>query len=243
MFNDTKTSQRYPLRHPDNTNLHLYYGDTYAGRPLQVDKGPFVEEYLYRLNQTIGLALQQYPRVLAFRADPRLPVGIDLPEYAYTNEVISRFIESFKAKIEHNRDKARERNRYAHTCKVRYVWAREVGQEGGRHHYHLLFLLNRDAFFSIGKLQSEVSNMISRMEEAWASALGLTLGQVVGLVNIPKKAMYRIDRNPRETRVTGSDRKVLVDELPDLFYRSSYLCKAATKSYGVRQRGFDTSRG
>lgn len=243
MFNDSNTTRRYPLRHPDNTNLHLYYGDTYAGQPLQVKMGPFVEKYLFRTEQTIGLALQQYPRVLAFRVDLRLPVGINLPEYAYTNEVISRFIESFKAKIEHNRDKARERNRYANTSKVRYVWAREVGQEGGRPHYHLLFLLNRDAFYTVGRLQSASPNMISRLEEAWASALGLTLGEVRGLVHIPDNETYRIDRDFRERRVVRSNSKVRVDELPALFYRASYLCKAATKSYGDRQRGFDTSKG
>ncbi|HCF5691975.1 inovirus Gp2 family protein, partial [Pseudomonas aeruginosa] len=34
-----------------------------------------------------------------------------------------------------------------------------------------------------------------------------------------------------------------VDELPEVFYRGSYLCKKATKSYGNRQRGFGASRG
>lgn len=45
----------------------------------------------------------------------------------YTNQIISRFIASFNAEIKHNRSKAREQNRYAHDCKDRYVWAREVG--------------------------------------------------------------------------------------------------------------------
>jgi len=220
------------FRHPDNTNLHLFYNDTFEGLPVMVDKGPFITEYLCRLKRVIDATLAQYPRVLAFRVDLRLPSRIALPEHAYTNEVISRFIESFKAKIEHNRGKAREHNQYAHDSKVRYVWAREVG-EGGRPHYHLLILLNRDAFYSIGRLQSDVPNMISRMEEAWASALGLSLFQVNGLVHIPENESYRVNQ-----RVPSGE----VNELVPLFYRASYLCKSATKSYGDRLHGFGASR-
>lgn len=221
------------VRHPGNTNLYLHRADTFEGLPVMVEKGPFIRQYLSRLRRTIDQALDQYPRVMAFRVDLRLPQSIDLPDYAYTNEVISRFIESFKAKIEHNRDKARARSRYAHDCKVRYVWAREVGG-GGRPHYHLLILLNRDAYYTVGRMRSSERNMVSRLQEAWASALGLTVDQVEGLFEIPDNATYRVDRYVR----SGEE-----DQLPALFHRASYLCKAATKSYGDRQRGFDTSKG
>ncbi|MDV6623973.1 inovirus Gp2 family protein [Pseudomonas aeruginosa] len=89
MLNDADTIQRYPLRHPlrhpANTNLHLYYEDTFEGFPLMRDKGPFIREYLSDLKRTIELALAEHPRVLAFRVDLRLPQGIELPDYAYTN--------------------------------------------------------------------------------------------------------------------------------------------------------------
>ena len=221
------------LRHPENTNLHLHHDDTFEGLPVMVEKGPFVRQYLSRLKHTIDLALEQYSRILAYRVDLRLPVGIDLPDHAYRNKVISDFIESFKAKIKRNRDKACERSPCAHDCKVRYVWAREVGW-GGRPHYHLLIVLNRDAYYTVGRLRSEADNMISRMQEAWASALGLADNQVDGLVEIPRNAEYRVDRYVR----AGDE-----DVLPDLFYRASYLCKSATKSYGDRQRSFDASKG
>jgi len=220
-------------RHHENTNLRLHYDDTYEGYPVMVDKGPFIEQYLSRLKHTIELANAQYPRLLAFRADLRLPAGVELPDYAYTNEVMSRFIESFKAKIEHNRSRALNRDRYAHDSKVRYVWAREVGR-GERQHYHLLILLNGNAYYTIGKLGSEADNMISRMQEAWASALGIQADRARGLVHIPNNATYRIDRNIRPSAV---------NHISALFYRASYLCKAATKSYGYGQRGFDASRG
>lgn len=220
-------------RHPQNPNLHLHFDDTFDGWPVMAKKGPFVRQYLSCLKRTFELTLAQYPRVLAFRVDLHLPRGIELPDYVYTNEVISRFIESFKAKIEHHRGKARERNQYAHDCRVRYLWAREIG-ERQRPHYHLVVLLNRDAYFTLGRLRSERANNISRIEEAWASALGLSVDEVEGLVHIPDNAMYRIYRHVPEG---------VEDELPGLFHRASYLCKVATKSYGDRQRGFGASRG
>ncbi|HHM8494128.1 TPA: inovirus Gp2 family protein [Pseudomonas aeruginosa] len=233
MFSRPHGQDRYPLRHPDNPNLSLHYDGTFDGFDLMIDKGPFIREYLARIKHTIDLAFDQYPRVLAFRVDLRLPRNIDLADYAYTNQVISKFFESFSAKIRYHRSQLRERSRYARGCKVRYAWSREAGR-GETPHYHVLILLNRDAYYTIGRLGSERDNMISRMEEAWAGALGLSVEQVRGLVHIPENAEYRIDRN-----AGGSDR----DERPALFYRASYLCKAATKSYGDRQRGFDTSRG
>ncbi|HBP5443757.1 TPA: inovirus Gp2 family protein [Pseudomonas aeruginosa] len=229
MFDDT--NKRYPLRHPANTNLSQYYDETFEGLSLMGDKGPFIREHLSALKRTIELAMDQYPRVLAFRVDLRLPQRIDLPDYAYTNEVITRFFASFTKKIQHHQKRVGERG-YARGCKVRYVWSREVGQRG-RPHYHLLILLNRDAYYTVGRLRSENVNMISRMEGSWAGALGISADQVKGLVGIPDNAVYRIDRDvgPGE-----------VSELPELFYRASYLCKTATKRYGDRQRGFDTSR-
>ncbi len=178
MLNDADTIQRYPLRHPANTNLHLYYEDTFEGFPLMRDKGPFIREYLSDLKRTIELALAEHPRVLAFRVDLRLPQGIELPDYAYTNQVISRFFESFTKKIQYHQERVGERG-YARGCKVRYVWSREIGQ-GGRQHYHLLILLNRDAYYTVGRLGSERVNMINRLQEAWASALGLSVWLVEG---------------------------------------------------------------
>lgn len=221
------------LRHPDNTNLRLHFDDYFESLPVMVAKGPFAIEYLYGLKNTIDLAQAQYPRVLAFRADLRLPLGMVLPEHVYTNHVISKFFASFKAKIGHNREKARERNEYARGSKVRYVWARELGK-GGTPHYHLLILLNGNAYYTVGRLCSLRANHISRMEEAWASALGLSVDQVTGLVHIPDNPEYRINRYDP----AGSQ-----GELRNLFYRASYLCKAATKCYGDRQKNFGTSLG
>lgn len=62
MVNDIATTQHSPLRHPDNTNLHLHYGETFEGFPIQAEVGPFALEYLYDLKHTIDLAMAEYPR-------------------------------------------------------------------------------------------------------------------------------------------------------------------------------------
>ncbi|MCS9525298.1 inovirus Gp2 family protein [Pseudomonas aeruginosa] len=85
-----------------------------------------------------------------------------------------------------------------------------------------------------GRVQSTRRNLVARLQEAWASALQLSVDQVDGLVHITDNATYRIYQNVPDGKL---------DELPELFRRASYLCKAATKSYGNRQRGFDTSKG
>ena len=216
------------IRHPDNTNLILHSGNTFQSWPVQEDKGPFIQQYLNRLQQTIQYALAQYPRVFTFRVDLRLPVGVQLPEYTYTNQVIERFFESFKAKIRHNRSMARQLNPYAHGSKVRYVWAREHGQHGKPHH-HVAILLNYDAFSALGKFEPGRDNMFNRLVEAWSSALGLPVEAVSGLVEIPPNPYYHLRRDD------------LVGQA-EFFHRTSYLCKSATKVFGDGSHGFGCSR-
>ncbi|MGH8381325.1 inovirus Gp2 family protein [Pseudomonas sp.] len=216
------------LRHPVNTNLSFHYGPGFLGKPIQVDKGPFIREYLNRLDETIKRSLEQYSRVFAFRVDLRLPLGPPLPAFAYTNQVIERFIESFKAKIRHNRSVAHLTNPKAHSSNVRYVWARELGQHG-LPHYHLVILLNRDAFTVLGNFKSNSDNVFHRLESAWASALSLPVAAIGGAVHIPDNPVYYLDR----ARSEGQH---------ELFERASYLCKAATKAYGDGQHGFGCSR-
>ncbi|SBW83038.1 transposase [Pseudomonas veronii 1YdBTEX2] len=216
------------IRHPDNTNLNLYNDSNFQGWPVQIDKGPFIQQYLNRLQQTIQCALTQYPRVFAFRFDLRFPTGVQLPDDAYTNEIIGRFLDSFKAKIAHNRSQARQLNPYAHGSKVRYVWARELGQHA-KPHYHLAILLNRDAFTALGKFETGRDNMFNRLEQAWASALGLSVEAVRGLVELPRNPCYHLNLGELGGQA-------------EFFHRASYLCKAATKVFGDGSHGFGASR-
>lgn len=214
-------------RHTENSNLSLFYHPSYKGLPVQTTKGPLVEEYLERLRQVIAAALEQYARVFAFRCDLRFPADQPNP-LAENNQVIERFIASFKAKVRHNRDRAQHLNRYAHDTTVRYVWCREYGEQGIPH-YHLIVLLNRDAFCALGRFEMGRKNIFNRLVEAWASALGRAAGDIKGLVELPENAVYSL-------QVTEPN------PLMDFFYRASYLCKVETKQYGTGIHGFGSSR-
>jgi hypothetical protein len=216
------------IHHACNKNLTIHYDNTYLGLPIMLEKGPFIREYLHRLHHTMVSALDQYRRVFAFRLDLRLPAGQSPRAISYGNEAIDRFIESFKAKIRHNRQMASRENKYAHDSVVRYVWTREVGQHG-RPHYHLAIFLNYDAFCSLGRFSPGRDNMFNRLQDAWASALGLQTDAVVGLVEIPKNPYYHLQRDDSKG-------------IAEFFFRASYLCKAATKSYGNGSHGFGASR-
>ena len=215
------------IRHSQNSNLTLHYQPTYQDKLVQTERGPLVAEYLERLTQVIGLSLQQYGRVFAFRIDLRFPVGDYLP-CTDDNMVLERFISSLKAKIRHNRNRAQEANIYAHDSVVRYVWCRELGQHGIPH-YHMAILLNNDAFCTLGKFEMDRDNLFNRLHEAWASALGLSVEKAIGLIELPKNPFYLLRRNNPES-------------IADFFHRVSYLCKAETKHYGTGVHGFGSSR-
>ena len=215
-------------RHDQNSNLYMHYDSDYLGSPVQVDKGPFIRQYLGALHGVVERALNQHCRVFAFRVDLRYPVGVDVSGWQCSNKVIEKFIGSFKAKIRHNREMALRVSGSAHYSAVRFVWAREIGQEG-RPHYHVAILLNFDAFNALGKFETGRDNIFNRLEQAWASALGLSVDSVRGLVEIPANPAYCVRRNDPQSQA-------------DFFYRASYLCKSATKAYGSGQHGFGASR-
>lgn len=216
------------LRHSQNNNLIIHDEQSYRGLRIQVDKAPFIRQYLERLHKTIEHALKEHARVFAFRIDLRFPAGLERCADEYTNQVLERFFASFKAKIRHNRSMARMENKYAHDSNVRYVWAREIGQHG-KPHYHAVFFLNYDAFNALGKFESGRNNIFNSLQQAWASALRRPVEAVRGLVEMPNNPSYCLRRDdPQSVR--------------DFFYRASYLCKSATKVYGSGQHGFGSSR-
>jgi hypothetical protein len=210
-----------------NRNIDLYYERTYLGMPIQIEKGPFVLQYLNKLHQTLARSLKNYREVFAFRFDLRFPLGT-CPTHYYENQVIDRFVESFKSKIRHNRAMAYKSNGYAHNTVVRYVWTKEVGQLG-RPHYHIAVMLNYDAYCSLGWFKPGRKNMFNRIEGSWASALGIPISDVIGLVEVPRNPAYRVSRDDQSS-------------IDKFFFRASYLCKSATKSFGNGGHGFGASR-
>jgi hypothetical protein len=217
-------------RHSHNPNLSLHTDTQYAGMPVLTSPGPLIAQYLSRIHQVTDLALTQHPRTFAFRLDLRFPqnyVGTAME----SNQILERFIASLKAKLRHNRDKARQVNPHAHGTVLRYVWCREHGENGnGAPHYHLVLFLNNDAFCTLGQFQSGRDNLFNRLQEAWASALGMAVQDMSGLVELPQGAQWRLQSNDPSV-------------MQDFFYRVSYLAKAQTKHYHCGIHAFGYSRG
>lgn len=216
-------------RHQENNNLTLFFDETFKGFDVLHQYAPLLEEYLSRALCVTQLALLKHPRTFAFRVDLRFPAN-QLIDDAQTNKPLERFFKSLRAKIEHNRLLREKKSGHAHGTAVSHIWCRETGDTSGVPHYHLAILLNRDAFFKLGKFKIGKKNLFNLMVEAWSSALKLPVEDVRGLVEIPKK-------NPTYS-LTRDD----WDAFNAFFKRVSYFCKAETKHFGDGVHSFGTSR-
>lgn len=194
-----------------------------------VEKGPFITEYLEKLWKTIQRALWHYPCVFAARIDLKFPEGYDIPEDFVHNTALRRFIDSFEAQLEADQARALRKGRRVHRTELLYFWVREVSSTG-QPHYHFAFMVNEDAYHTLGRLKTERVNMFHRLQWAWASALRLDVSELKGLVNIPKNAEFSLSRAYGDPGVAA------------FFHRTSYFCKAATKVYFGRTRNCDCSR-
>lgn len=231
------------LRHPYNRNLKLHYGDFWEGLPVYTSPGGLIVDYLEELRMVMDCAIDDNNRVMAFRVDVRFPDTSSIWE----SVVITRFIASFKAKIEAAISRKMRAGGRAYPCRIRFVWAKERA-DALNHHYHLVVMINRDAFFTLGKFKtaSETErawgsyyatetklNLSDRVISAWASALDIPCHQAVGLVHFPENPTYTLDVNSPE----------FYQQYAAAFHRFSYLTKADTKTYGDYSRHFGCSRG
>lgn len=223
------TNLNRPKRHPENSNLFIWYEPTYRGSPLMVDKGPFFTEYLEDLWRTTQWALGCYPRVFAARVDLRFPDDYDMPGDFVHNVAMSRFVESFEKLIRDDQSNSRREGKRVHPTDLHYFWVREVG-ERGRPHYHFAFLLNKDAYHTLGRFETERMNLFHRLQWAWASALRLDVSEVKGQVHVPDNAEFILSRAIGDPGVAA------------FFHRVSYFCKTATKDFPGRTRGRGSSR-
>lgn len=215
------------VRLPSNKNLTLVSDTCYRGNQVIHTRGPLIVEYLDRAIDVIDFALSQYRRIFAFRVDLRLPDATSSGTYPahYEENTMERFFTSFRYQIlKQHREKGADR--YFHQTKVRYIWARE--QRGRKPHYHVMMVLNGNAFCALGKFELDRNNLYNKLVVAWARTLRIAVEDAQTLVHIPKK-QYRV----HETDAAG---------LSELLYRLSYLCKAETKQYGHGKRSFGTSR-
>jgi hypothetical protein len=130
--------------------------------------------WLSRFESILNSALVQHRAVSLIRVDLRFPeyMPVTIMDPDPDSAVISRFFASLKAKIQAYQRKKRWANQRVHATSLRYFWCREFGKMYGRKHYHVILLLNKDTWCSLGDF-SEPSSLATMIQEAWCSALHL----------------------------------------------------------------------
>ncbi|RSB14994.1 inovirus Gp2 family protein [Citrobacter farmeri] len=200
--------------------------------------GPLNKYQLKRIEQTIDKALDEYPRVMAIRVELHMPVCRPLcdmllaDDYARTDAAaISRFNASLNAKIKHYELKQKKAGKRVRETSSRIVWAREFCPTNNKKHYHVLLLLNRDAFNSLGSFEGNKGTLLRIIREAWMSAIGLIYPKDKELVKIPENPCYYV--NVKDGKLSEAYRK--------LIFRSSYLAKEKSKCFTDGERNFGCS--
>lgn len=222
-------------RVPGNPNLTVFADQHYHGLQAMEDYGPYCEQHLSKLYQTIMLSLREHPQTLAIRFDLRLPSYIEHADEYYHNGMIATFFKKLREKVDGNRDAAKEKNSKAHRSSLRYVWCRE--STGSKPHWHCVIFVNKHAYRGLGKNDPNSDNMRNRIREAWGEAIGLDWYNSNGLPFFPANACYVLDAKPSDGFRHGE-----IKGLDELFYRASYLCKLDTKVFGQRTHTFGCSR-
>ncbi|WP_041472822.1 inovirus Gp2 family protein [Vibrio atlanticus] len=206
--------------------LKITNNDTFNGLPILKPKGGLVLSYLDKLYDTIDKAVTQHPRTTAIRVDLRLAKSLLFDDTG----VIKNFIASLDAQIQADLSRKKRRGQTARSCKVRYAWCKERSTSLS-HHYHLVLLLNKDVYHSLGRFDQK-GNLSDMIKKAWCRTLDIKANEGDTLVHFPDCPTYWLDKN--------SDK--FDQQVDSLFKRVSYLAKVETKHYGDKTRSFGCSR-
>ncbi|MCY9863346.1 inovirus Gp2 family protein [Vibrio coralliirubri] len=204
--------------------------------------GSLNQHHLARINDTVMGALALHPRTLIARVDLRIlnnggysdnPLERDVPT-CFVNigvGLMKRFLASLNAQIATDQMNKAKQGKRIHPCPLNYVWVRERSTSHNEH-YHVALVVNQDAYYPLGKLHYE-GTLACMVNKAWASALGLTVDEIEGLVHIPERPMYTLNRNHPPARFQKN--------LDEAAVRLAYLAKAETKILGDGRRNFGCS--
>ncbi|WP_287786864.1 MULTISPECIES: inovirus Gp2 family protein [Atlantibacter] len=180
--------------------------------------------YAERTRQAFDAATEQYPRLAVFRADLRFPID---STGRRDERVISRFIDSLKT---HMASLFSAKRHVGITCdhptSLRYIWCREYGLQSGNRHYHVVLLLNKDAFHQLGSFDppesGKLPSLANLIQKAWCSALSLPWPQYASLVWLPSGQPVWVEQNSAE----------FSSQYSKAYDWALYLSKEACKQYG-----------
>jgi hypothetical protein len=188
------------------------------------------DEYIHRVEETLRKAMKEYARLLVIRVDLRFPLNSNA-NLKMDKMAITRYFKSLGEKLVADSKRKKKRGVRVYPCRLRYVWVREFGEYNHKH-YHVLLLLNKDAYHHPGDFKRK-GNLSSMIKSAWCSAIGVNYEDSEGLVEFPKNCCYWVKRNDEMEMKT----------FDEVMFRTSYFAKMATKVYGDGERNFGCSQG
>lgn len=208
------------------------------GREARQRYGYMDYEMISKLEEVTRNALNDYSSIFAVRVDLRFTepeVGCPDSPVCFQNaegQVMKRFIASLKSQLRAHDKRRKRTGARVHPTKLRYLWVCEQN-EAELPHYHLLFVLNKAAYWQLNHLNSSES-LAGKIQKAWCSALGLDYPEYGVLVHFPDNCEYLLRRDDaikRSPEYMGFMRRVL------------YLAKLRTKIRGGGRRCIGYSWG
>ena len=145
---------------------------------------------------------------------------------------MKRFIASLKSQLRAYDERRKRTGVRVHPTKLRYLWVCEQ-DEAELPHYHLLFVLNKAAYWRLNHLHSSES-LAGKIQKAWCSALGLDYPEYGMLVHFPENCEYVLTRGDAINRTPVFKNFIL---------RVFYLAKLRTKIRGGGRRCIGYNRG
>lgn len=221
-----------PLRHPLNKELHLLYEPRYRGASINVEDGPMVMQYMAALMETFNRHQRQYSKIFSVMVSLYFP-GDWRDWKRQGKDYFCRFMDSLNAKLDaHNNRKKKQsdsRSNQVRFCRV-YEWGPDRGI-----HIHAVLFFNGHVFWRLGDFESTRENLKHRITASWASALGMLPDKVryERLIHISDGDGYFLERGADDFR----------DNVGDMFYHYSYICKAYSKRFDLPVKTFSRSRG
>lgn len=217
-------------RLPNNTNLTLHEEPTWNGMRVNLGRGPLIREYLQGIDDALWAATDDHTRVSVIRVDLHFPMHREVN----SKGAISRFTESFKAKIRQDikRRVRRRKGGRVHRCTPRIIWVREWNEGALNPHYHLAILLNYHEYWRMGQYEPGSQSVAAMISEAWSSALRLSPDAGAGLVHFCDNTLTLLDLNSSS----------FSSDYDKVFSRLSYFAKLRSKRFGDGVRNFGSCR-
>jgi len=202
---------------------------------MKVNKnhGPLSQHYLDRFKEVVDNATKDHSRVMAFRVDLRLPDGGQ--HTVSDSAVITRFFESLKAQIRAHQMANKKKGIRIYRCKLRYAWVREFGSKKEKKHYHVVIIINKDAYAWPGDLRCPLKNkrgvILLMVFKAWRRAIK-SKSECDQLIHMPA-VYYHLNKKDAQDTCTYDE----------LMYHISYMAKLKTKNTDDGDRNFGCSQG